>query len=71
MGVVVNLGPITGQPLPFMSWGGTAMIFNGLAAGIILSVSRGELDKSWSDAKPAEAPVSQNTETKPLRNKAA
>lgn len=50
MGVVVQLGPVTGQPLPFLSWGGTAMIFNGIAAGIILSVSRGERDKSWTDA---------------------
>ena len=71
MGVVVNLGPITGQPLPFMSWGGTAMIFNGLAAGIILSVSRGERDKSWSDAKPTETSVSQSTDPKNLRNRAA
>jgi cell division protein FtsW len=47
MGVVVGLGPITGQPLPFMSWGGTAMVFTGISVGIILSVSRGEQDESW------------------------
>ena len=47
MGVVVGLGPITGQPLPFVSMGGTAMIFTGLSVGIILSVSRGEQDESW------------------------
>lgn len=47
MGVVVGLGPITGQPLPFISMGGTAMVFTGLSVGIILSVSRGERDASY------------------------
>lgn len=48
MGVVVGLGPITGQPLPFISMGGTSMIFTGLSMGIILSVSRGERDEVFS-----------------------
>jgi cell division protein FtsW len=48
MGVVVGLGPITGQPLPLVSMGGTSMVFTGLAVGIILSVSRGELDQKWN-----------------------
>lgn len=48
MGVVVGLGPITGQPLPLVSMGGTSMVFTGLAIGIILSVSRGERDQNWS-----------------------
>jgi cell division protein FtsW len=48
MGVVVGLGPITGQPLPLISMGGTAMVFTGLSLGIILSVSRGERDESFS-----------------------
>jgi cell division protein FtsW len=47
MGVVVGLGPITGQPLPLISMGGTSMVFTGLAIGIILSVSRGEQDQGW------------------------
>lgn len=47
MGVVVGLGPITGQPLPFISMGGTSMVFTGLALGIVLSVSRGEQDQAW------------------------
>jgi len=47
MGVVVGLGPITGQPLPLISMGGTAMVFTGLSIGIILSVSRGEQDQHW------------------------
>lgn len=47
MGVVVGLGPITGQPLPLVSMGGTSMVFTGLAVGIILSVSRGDRDQEW------------------------
>lgn len=54
MGVVVGLGPITGQPLPLISMGGTAMIFTGLSIGIILSVSRGEQEENWGQASEAE-----------------
>jgi cell division protein FtsW len=48
MGVVVGLGPITGLPLPFLSMGGTSLLFTGLSLGIILSVSRGEVDTEWN-----------------------
>ncbi|NIQ12796.1 MAG: FtsW/RodA/SpoVE family cell cycle protein, partial [Gammaproteobacteria bacterium] len=41
MGVAVGLGPVTGLPLPFVSMGGTSLLFTGIAIGIILSVSRG------------------------------
>lgn len=47
MGVVVGLGPITGQPLPLISMGGTSMVITGLSVGIILSVSRGEQEENW------------------------
>lgn len=50
MGVVVGLGPITGQPLPLISMGGTAMVFTGLSVGIILSVSRGEQEEDWGQS---------------------
>lgn len=53
MGVVVGLGPITGQPLPLISMGGTSMVFTGLAVGIILSVSRGERDQQY-EGKPTD-----------------
>jgi cell division protein FtsW len=54
MGVVVGLGPITGQPLPLISMGGTAMVFTGISVGIILSVSRGERDEAWEQRPAAE-----------------
>jgi cell division protein FtsW len=63
MGVVVGLGPITGQPLPLISMGGTSMVFTGLSLGIILSVSRGERDETWSQ-KTMRTEDSKNIEAK-------
>ena len=40
MAVSVGLLPVTGQPLPLISMGGTSILFTGAAFGIILSVSR-------------------------------
>ncbi|MCD4698661.1 MAG: FtsW/RodA/SpoVE family cell cycle protein [Bacteroidales bacterium] len=40
MGVAVNLLPVTGQTLPFISMGGTSIWFTSIAIGIILSVSK-------------------------------
>lgn len=40
MGVAVNLLPVTGQTLPFISMGGTSFWFSCAGLGIILSVSR-------------------------------
>jgi cell division protein FtsW len=40
MAVAVNLFPVTGQPLPLISMGGTSMIFTMITLGIILSVSK-------------------------------
>jgi cell division protein FtsW len=65
MGVVVGLGPITGQPLPLISMGGTAMVFTGLSVGIILSVSRGERDAAW------EQNTGETKESKEGKNVAA
>jgi cell division protein FtsW len=40
MGVAVGLLPVTGQPLPLVSMGGTSIWFTSLSIGIILSVSK-------------------------------
>ncbi|MCX6295838.1 MAG: FtsW/RodA/SpoVE family cell cycle protein [Bacteroidetes bacterium] len=40
MAVAVNLFPVTGQPLPLISMGGTSIWFTSISLGIILSVSR-------------------------------
>ena len=44
MGVAVGLFPVTGQPLPFISMGGTSLLFTGLSIGIIISVTK-EVEK--------------------------
>ncbi len=38
--VAVGLAPVTGQPLPLISKGGTSTIINCVYIGVILSVSR-------------------------------
>ncbi|MBL7857765.1 MAG: cell division protein FtsW [Cyclobacteriaceae bacterium] len=63
MGVVVGLGPITGQPLPLVSMGGTSMVFTGLSIGIILSVSRGEQDQAYEQKPASEARENKNMAT--------
>lgn len=40
MGVAVGLFPVTGQPLPLISKGGTSTIINCVYIGVILSISR-------------------------------
>ena len=40
MAVAVNLFPVTGQPLPMLSMGGTSIWFTSLSLGVVLSVSR-------------------------------
>ena len=40
MSVGVNLIPVTGQPLPLISMGGTSILFTCMSIGIILNVSR-------------------------------
>ncbi|MDE5423286.1 FtsW/RodA/SpoVE family cell cycle protein [Ancylomarina sp. DW003] len=52
MAVSVNLIPVTGQPLPLVSMGGTSLIFTSAALGMILSVSRSV--KEQEELKHAE-----------------
>jgi len=42
VGVTCSLLPVTGLPLPFISYGGTAILFNFIAVAIILNISRGK-----------------------------
>ncbi|MHA8081054.1 FtsW/RodA/SpoVE family cell cycle protein [Aquirufa regiilacus] len=38
--VAVGAGPVTGQPLPMISAGGTSLVFTAISIGLILSISR-------------------------------
>lgn len=40
MGMVAGILPVVGVPLPFMSYGGTAFVTLGLAAGMLMSIQR-------------------------------
>jgi cell division protein FtsW len=60
MAVAVGLVPVTGQPLPLVSMGGTSLIFTGISFGIILSVSRGEIDPRISGKANHVSPQSGN-----------
>jgi rod shape determining protein RodA len=40
MGMVSGILPVVGVPLPFVSYGGTAMVTLGLGLGILMSIAR-------------------------------
>ena len=46
MGMVSGILPVVGVPLPFISYGGTAMVTLGLALGILMSIVRSQRDPS-------------------------
>jgi len=44
-GVASGLLPVTGLPMPFVSYGGTSMLFAGVMAGILLNISKHNNDR--------------------------
>lgn len=64
MAVAVGLAPVTGQPLPLISKGGTSSIINCIYIGVILSVSR----TAKKRMKTAELEVSAQANTGQLNN---
>lgn len=44
-GVATGLLPVTGLPMPFVSYGGTSMLFAGLMMGILLNISKQDTKK--------------------------
>ncbi len=59
MCVAIHLLPVTGQPLPLVSMGGTSIWFSSIAVGIILSVSReGETE---SETEKQKGPIVATT----------
>lgn len=43
--VASGLLPVTGLPMPFVSYGGTSMLFAGVMVGILLNISKHERDR--------------------------
>jgi cell division protein FtsW len=52
-GVTLGLLPTTGLPMPFVSYGGTAIIISGYAVGVLLNISR----QTDLNPKPAKVPI--------------
>jgi cell division protein FtsW len=48
MYVATGLFPVTGLPLPFVSYGGSALVVNAFAIGVLLNVSRSRSERSKS-----------------------
>lgn len=40
LGAMVSLIPLTGVPLPFISYGGSALLVNLVAVGILANISK-------------------------------
>lgn len=53
MAVAVNLIPVTGQPLPLVSMGGTSLLFTSASFGILLSISRSQNKEELFDGEEA------------------
>lgn len=69
MSVAVGVLPVTGQTLPFISYGGTAYLFMGCGLGIIQSVAadvykKEDEEKGEGEATPAEGEVNKETNLK-------
>ena len=61
MAVAVNLFPVTGQPLPMVSMGGTSLILTSISLGMILSGSKGI--KEQHDQLETEATIEGGIKT--------
>ena len=61
MGVSIGLLPVTGQPLPMVSMGGTSLMATGLIIGMILSVTRSMEDEEMNKEQEIQA-ITETTE---------
>ena len=54
IGAVIGILPITGVPLPFVSYGGSSLLFSMIGAGLLLNVSRqARLPTTTARSRPA------------------
>ncbi len=44
--VATGLLPVTGLPMPFVSYGGTSMLFSGLMMGVLLNISKSKREET-------------------------
>jgi cell division protein FtsW len=71
LAVVLRLLPVAGVPLPMVSYGGSALIANLLAVGVLLGCARREPDARRMLARRSKRPVSRMTTVTGSRTPAA
>jgi cell division protein FtsW len=54
MGVAVGMAPVTGQPLPLVSLGGSSLVTISISLGIVLAVSRATDERKMIENKEVE-----------------
>jgi cell division protein FtsW len=57
--VVTALAPVTGVPLPFISFGGSSLVVSMMAIGLLLAISRGTLPKEEEALHTEKGPVNR------------
>ena len=68
MCVAVGLFPVTGQPLPLISKGGTSTLINCVYIGMILSVSRYTLEQEEKEKLAGEALIQDEPTAESLQD---
>jgi len=70
MGAVTGLLPITGVPLPLVSFGGSSLVFTLTAIGILINIGRQEQWPPKKDPVPVAAPAKKSpTRRAPARSR--
>ena len=59
--VVTALAPVTGVPLPFISFGGSSLVVSMMAIGLLLAISRGTLPQEAESPHTEKGPVNRAT----------
>jgi cell division protein FtsW len=64
IGAVVGLLPVTGIPLPFISYGGSSLVITMVAAGILINIARQEESVRLHEMAHARRRRSERTSTR-------
>lgn len=59
-GVTTHLLPTTGLPMPFISYGGSSLLFSAFAVGVLLNIS------TYTDLRPRESMVQHDIVAEPV-----
>ena len=60
MAIVTGVFPVSGQPLPFISKGGTSVLVMSVAIGVMLSVSRFAVQGKAKESKEEISRIPEN-----------